>query len=74
MYDFFLIINFIASLLKSLVYLIDHGGHVSKGKATMALMLMIKFNMSILLSLSDKHLNFFSILNKSVSEVNEYFR
>ncbi|KAM3146228.1 hypothetical protein pb186bvf_001573 [Paramecium bursaria] len=63
-----------SSLLKSLVYLIDHGGHVSKGKATMALMLMIKFNMSILLSLTDKHLNFFSILNKSVTEVNEYFR
>ena len=40
----------------------------------MALMLMIKFNMSILISLSDEHLKFFSILNKSVVEVNEYFR
>ena len=40
----------------------------------MALMLMIKFNMSILLSLEKEPMKFFAILNKSVNEINEYFR
>lgn len=46
----------------------DHGNPVSKGKSAIALMLMIKFNMITLISLSEESLRFYIILEKGLRD------
>jgi serine/threonine-protein kinase ULK4 len=57
-----------ANLLSSLVHLLDHATPVTKGKAALALMLVIRFNISLLSNVSEESLRFYSILDKALRE------
>ncbi|CAD8154628.1 unnamed protein product [Paramecium pentaurelia] len=63
-----------SQLIKGLVYLLDHGNAVSRGKAAIALMLMIKFNIVTLINLSEEQLRFYQILDKGLRDNNDYLK
>ena len=54
--------------------MLDHGNAVSRGKAAIALMLMIKFNIITLINISEEQLRFYQILDKGLRDNNDYLK
>jgi serine/threonine-protein kinase ULK4 len=57
-----------------LIHLLDHATPVSKGKAALSIMFIIKFNINTLVALSEESLHFYTVLDKGFREQNEYFK
>jgi serine/threonine-protein kinase ULK4 len=47
-----------------LIHLLDHGNSVTRGKAALSLMLIVKFNINTLIQLADESLHFFLVIDK----------
>ena len=57
-----------------MIHLLDHATPVSKGKAALSIMFIIKFNINTLVALSEESLHFYTVLDKGFREQNEYFK
>jgi serine/threonine-protein kinase ULK4 len=55
-------------MLASLIHLLDHGNGVTRGKAALSLMLIIKFNINTLIQLSEEPLHFFLVIDKVIRD------
>jgi serine/threonine-protein kinase ULK4 len=48
--------------------MLDHATPVSRGKAALSIMFIIKFNVTTLVALSDEHLRFYAVVEKGTRE------